>query len=111
MGSRPVAYARILKGGDQARSQKFEKRDKNQMRKIETKKKSFLLRFSLFFCPDLSEDQKKKIFTEIQSVFLPRFLAPSRKGGFHGSILRTILRYSYITGDPKGGTCTMSPPP
>ena len=44
---------------------------------MKTKKKRSSLRFSPFFCPN-------------------------SKGG-HGSILHTILRYSYITGDPKGG--------
>ena len=65
-------------GGGQARS----KSNENQMRKMNIK--------------------KKKIFTQIQSVSLSRFFTQIPMG-VHGSVSRTILRYSHITGDPKGG--------
>ena len=68
-------------------------------------KTSSLLRFSPFFCPDLGEDQKKGLIPFFCSDFLPKF---QRRG--HGSILRTILRYSYITGYPKGDMAQWPPP-
>ena len=43
-------------------------------------------------------------YSQIQSDFLPKFQI-----GGHGSILRTIMRYSNITGNPKGGFGTMPP--
>ena len=67
------------------------------MKIMKTKKKKSSLRFSPFFCLDLGEDQKKENGHHLDSV---RFSAQIPKGG-HGSILRTILWYSYITGDPK----------
>ena len=85
-----VAFAGFSKKGAQARGQKFEKVDNNYMRKMMTKKmkikkKRFSLRFSPFFCPDLGEDQKKKkVFTQIQSVFLPKF----QRGGACSSVAR-----------------------
>ena len=46
-------------GGGEARSQKFGEAHKNQMRKMKT---------------------KKKVFTQIQSVFLPEFLPKFERG-------------------------------
>ena len=37
-----------------------------------TKKKRSSLKFSPILCPKLGEDQKKKVFTEIQSHVLPK---------------------------------------
>ena len=74
--------------------------------------------------------RKKKEFTQIQLVFQPRFRwRPKKKDlhsysvgfsthifclnskgeGGHGSILRTILRYFYIPGNPKGVHAAMPP--
>ena len=52
---------------------------------------------------------KKKVFTQIQPVFLPRFTSQISRGG-HDSILGAILKYLCITGTPKEGHGTMSPP-
>ena len=58
---------RIFERGE---GRRFGKGDKNQMRKMNTKK-GLHSDFSSFFYPDLDKNQKKNVFTQIQSVFLP----------------------------------------
>ena len=83
--------------------------NENSARQFAYKSRQSSLRFSPFLCPDLGEDQKK-VFIQIQPVFLPRFSAQIEKGGGHDSIMRTILRYLCITGTPKGGAMAQWPP-
>ena len=70
---------------------------------MKTEQKSFLLKCSPFFCPDLGDDQKKDLHSE-----LARFSVQIPKRG-HDSILRTIVKYLCITGTPKGRHGTMPP--
>ena len=70
---------------------------------MKIKQKRFLLKCSPFFCPDLLDDQKKGLHSE-----LAQFSAQIPKGD-HDSILRTIVKYLCITGTPKGGHGTMPP--
>ena len=81
-------WPRLWGEGAQARSQEFGKEDKNGLnskkakmktKKMKTKKRS-LLRFGPFFRPTLGEDQKK-VFTQIEFVFLLKFYAQVSEGG------------------------------
>ena len=97
-----VAYARFLKGEG---ARKFENN--------EDKKRSSL-RFSPFFCPNLGENQKKKKkwSSPDSARFSTQIFCPNSKGGGgHDLILRTILRYLYITGTPKRGAMAQWPLP
>ena len=40
---------------------------------VEEQKKRSSLKFGPVFCPNLGEEQKKKVFTQIWSCFLPKF--------------------------------------
>ena len=51
----------------------FKKGGPESLRRMNTKKKGPHSGFSQFFCPDLGEDQNKKVFTQIQPIFLPKF--------------------------------------
>ena len=64
------------------------------------------LRFSLFFCPILGEDQNKK---RSSPRFSPIFCPNSKRGGDHDSILRTIIKYLCIPSIPKGGGMALCP--
>ena len=66
---RPLAHAEFSERG----SRKFEN--------TEDKKKGFHSELVRFFGPNLDEDQKKKIFTHMQPVFLHRFSAQIPKRG------------------------------
>ena len=81
--------------GGQARSKEFGKRDKNQMRKMKTKKKGLpSLRFIPFFCPDLGEDQKlQKIRSSLtfSPFFCTGFLLKFQRGGGKGIVQFCVL--------------------
>ena len=53
--------------------------------KMKANKRSSL-RLAPFFCSDIGEDQKKKVLTQFQSVFQPKFLREGRGSNLHTTV-------------------------
>ena len=89
-----VAYAGFSKGGGAG-----------NMRIMKTKKKRSL-KFSLFFFPDLDEDQKKEVFTQV----LPRFSARIPKEGAMTQLCALFFGIYVLLAPQRGGHGTMASP-
>ena len=89
---------------------------------MKTKQKISPLAISPFCSPKLGEDQKKKVFTPVWSVLLPKkslhpdsvrlcaqTFCPSYKGG-HAAISHTVLCLLYYLATQKGGHGPIAPP-
>ena len=96
----PVAYAGFSKGGA------------GNLRIMKTKRKISPLRISLFFCPKLGEDQKKKkkAFSQILSVTVLKLSAQVTMGGAMPQFYMLFYANYAVLATQRGGPWHHAPP-